>query len=69
MQAQAAAVAAHVPGATMQQTNTVGQVTLLLGHDGHTVTSDSQPPTPAGTSATAPPGITTAQQAATGCIN
>jgi LytR cell envelope-related transcriptional attenuator len=66
MEAQAATVAAHVPGTTIQQTDTVQQVTLLLGQDGRSVTAPT-PNTraPAGASSS---GVTNAQQASTGCI-
>ena len=66
MAAQAATVAAHVSGATTEQTTTVSHVTLILGQDGRSVTAPT-PHSAAPNSASAS-GVTTAQQAAKGCI-
>ena len=66
MQAQAATVAAHIPGTAIQHTDTVQHVTLLLGQDGHSVTAPTpNTRTPAGGSSS---GVTNAQQATAGCI-
>jgi LCP family protein required for cell wall assembly len=66
MEVQAATVAAHVPGTTIQQADTVQQVTLLLGQDGRSVTAPTRNTrAPAGGSSS---GVTNAQQATTGCI-
>lgn len=71
MEAQAKAVAAHVPGATLAVSSSGSQVTVTLGTDGHRVTSgDTAPPASSG-SAAAP--ATTAAPAQsftrTSCIN
>jgi LCP family protein required for cell wall assembly len=60
-QAQAATVAAHVPGATLQQA-AVPRVILVLGEDGRSVTGAAPP------KSAAPSGVTTAAQSAKGCI-
>jgi LCP family protein required for cell wall assembly len=66
-QTQAATVAAHVPGATVQQSSSVHQVTLVLGEDGRSVVATSSAPAKPSTSSS-PSGVTTAEQAAKGCI-
>jgi LCP family protein required for cell wall assembly len=64
--AQAATVAAHVPGATVQQTDTVQQVTLLLGQDGRSVTAPASSSSSGATGGSSP-GVTNAEQVAKGC--
>jgi LCP family protein required for cell wall assembly len=60
MEAQAKTVGLYVPGATYQQVNTVAEVTLVLGADGHTAKS-----TPTAASTTKPK----TKAIDSGCIN
>jgi hypothetical protein len=65
-QAQAATVAAHVPGSTIQASTDLKRVTLMLGQDGRSVVIAATTGKSASSSST--PGVTTAAQAATGCL-
>ena len=68
MQAQAATVAAHVPGATLQQSSSMQHVSLVLGEDGRSVVAAAAKPSTSSTSSSSSSGLTTAEQAAKGCI-
>jgi LCP family protein required for cell wall assembly len=71
-QAQAATVAAHIPGATTQASTDVKRVTLVIGEDGRSVTTGGAAAAnqSGGTSArsSTTPGVTSAAQNASGCI-
>jgi LCP family protein required for cell wall assembly len=70
MENQARAVAAHVPGATLQGSATVGQVTLTLGTDGRKVTASSSAPTTTADGTTPPPSpAQTTTPGTPSCIN
>ncbi|SOD72997.1 LytR family transcriptional attenuator [Jatrophihabitans sp. GAS493] len=68
-EAQAQAVAAHIPGAALKETSSVSQVTLLLGSDGASVGGTATSGGSSSASATPKPSPTPNAAATGACIN